>query len=90
MTVEQDRLRVEVVGPEEILNELDASNFIGQIDAMDYGVFDGQRFLTVSVYAQGYPNVWSYGVNQMIVSCERVVSDPQGQSEEGQEAENNG
>ena len=74
-TVEQDRLRVEVVGPENILNELDSSSFIGQIDAMDYGPFNDLRFLTVSVYAPNYPNIWSCGVNQMLVSCKQSDQD---------------
>ncbi len=73
--IEQDKLRVTVVGPEELLDTLDASNFVGQIDLLDYNASTGERFLNVSVFAPGHPNVWTTGNVQILGSFNPVVAD---------------
>lgn len=73
VTIEQDRIRATVVGPEEILNSLDSSNFIAQINLIDYQMSTGPRMMTAYVYAPGYPSVWSRGITQVYGSFEKVV-----------------
>ena len=69
-TVEQDRVNVTVVGPEDELNELDSSNFIAQINLMDYELSTGPRILTCTVCAPNHPKIWAAGLTQALVSFE--------------------
>ena len=77
--VEQNRIRVTAVGPEEVINSLDSSNFVGQIDLVDYDTpadnRSDQRFLTVSVFAPNYPNVWVTGNTQVLASFNPIESE---------------
>ena len=90
MVIEMERLTVEVVGPEEVIDTLDTTSFVGQIDAMNYGPFEGQRMLSVSIYAPGHSNVWSCGLNQMLVNGEMVVEEPVENFDAGDGEEENG
>lgn len=73
VTIETAKLSVTVVGPEDVLDVLDNSNFIAQIDLLDYGEYIGLRFLTPSVYAPNYPNVWATGLNQVYAQFEPIT-----------------
>lgn len=73
--IERDKLRVTVVGPADDLDSIDASNFVGQIDLFDYDVSTGQRFLTVSVFAPEYPDVWVTGNIQVLGSFNPITQD---------------
>ena len=75
VTVEQDILRIMVVGPEEVLETLDASNFVAEIDLLAYPTETGMRFLTASVYAPDHPEVWTAGLNQVYASYEPAADD---------------
>lgn len=69
--IETDRINVTVVGPEDVLDTLDSSNFVAEINLMDYNLSVGQRFFSVTIYAPGYRNVWALGVsNQVLASIE--------------------
>ena len=74
VAVEQERLRVTVVGPADILEELDASSLVAEIDLMDYGTDIGQRMLTAAVFAPNHPNVWVYGTPQVLASFNPIVT----------------
>lgn len=82
VTVEQNRITVTVVGPEEILEQIDASDFVAQIDLIDYGPITGTRFLTAYVYAPNYPNIWATGTNQVLASFEIKTPEQQQQQNE--------
>lgn len=85
IVIEQDKLRVMVVGPEEILENLDSSNFVGQVDLMDYEMRSGIRFLSVTIYAPGYPEVWAVGRNnQVFTSFEPIVPEAAGADNQGE------
>lgn len=70
ITVENDRLNVTVVGPEEILDSLDASAFVAEIDMMEYTISPGQRTFTANIYAPGHTDVWAIGRYQVYATVE--------------------
>lgn len=72
VTVEQDRLRVTLCGPEDILEDIDSSSFIAEVDLMDYSDYVGMRMLMVSVYSPSYPQVWASGNYQALASFEHI------------------
>ncbi len=72
VTVDTDRINVTVVGPQEVLDTLDASSFVAEIDLMDYNLYDGSRFFTAAIYAPGHPDVWALGVNQVLLQISPI------------------
>lgn len=77
VTIEQNKLPVKLVGPAEILDTLDSSSVVGQIDLMDYNLSPGVRFLSVTVYAPGYPEVWAVGRNNQVYTSIELAVEPQ-------------
>lgn len=75
VTVETDRITVTVVGPSEVLDALDSTNFVAQIDLLSYEVSALTRFLTAYVYAPDHPDVWATGTPQVYASYEPIRTD---------------
>ena len=74
VTVEANRINVTLVGPAEVLEEIDPASVVAQIDLLDYDLYTSQRFLYVTVYVPGHPDVWAAGVVQVIAQIEPVES----------------
>lgn len=73
VSIEQSKLRVTAVGPAEILDSLDSSNFVAEIDLMDYEPRIGTIMLTASVYCPNHPEIWVKGqYNQVLASYSAV------------------
>ncbi len=86
VVVEQDIIRATVVGPADILENLDQSNFIAQINLMDYELGAAStRFLTAYIYAPNYPGVWAHDYTQVLVSSEPKPQNPPEQADDGQD-----
>ncbi len=81
VTVEQDIVRATVVGPADVLENLDSSNFVAQINLMDYELSTGPRFLTAYIYAPNYPNVWARDYTQVYVSSEPIATAPEAEEQ---------
>lgn len=82
VTIEQNKLQLKVVGPAEVLETLDASNFVGQIDLMDYSIRPGVMFLSVTVYAPGHPDVWVVGRNNQVLTSIELAAESQNEDAE--------
>lgn len=69
VTVDQDKIRnVTIVGPSDIIEKLDSSDIIAQIDMMDYkNPQTGFAIFYLTIFAPDYDNVWCAGTHQ--VSC---------------------
>ena len=74
VNVEQDRLRVEVVGPKEILETLDSTDFVAQVDLMYYEAEVGTRMLTAYIFAPEHPEVWA-STYKVLASYEPVSAE---------------
>ena len=72
VTVEANRINVTLVGPADVLEEIDPASVVAQIDLLDYDLYTSQRFLYVTVYVPGHPDVWATGVVQVIAQIEAV------------------
>lgn len=72
VTIQTDRLVVTVVGPEDVLETLDASSFVAEIDLMEYSISPGQRYFTATVYSPGHSDVWAYGGYQVYAQVDPV------------------
>lgn len=73
-TVEQEKIRnVTVVGPADIINQIDVSDVVAQIDLSDYNVVEGDQIMTVSVFLPNYNNVWCMGIHKVYCSINEVV-----------------
>lgn len=87
VTVETDRLNVKVVGPEEVLDQLDSMSFVAEIDLMEYAIAPGGRFFTATIYAPGYNNVWALGQNTVFANVEEVPESEEVNDEAEQQEE---
>ncbi len=83
VTIQTDRLNVTVVGPEDVLNQIDASSFVAEIDLLEYNISAGPRIFSASVYAPGYSNVWALGINQVYANIDPAESVDANEGEEG-------
>ncbi|MBQ8623139.1 MAG: hypothetical protein IJ424_02020 [Oscillospiraceae bacterium] len=88
-TVEQEKIRnVTVVGPAEIINQIDVSDVVAQIDLSDYNVVEGDQIMTVTVYLPNYNNVWCMGIHKVYCSISEVVPVATEEPEDEDVAEN--
>lgn len=69
---ETDRLNITLVGPAEVIYQIDPSNIVAQINLLDYDLATGPRFFNATVYVPGYPNVWCYGEAKVFAQVEPV------------------
>lgn len=75
--VEQERIKnITVVGPEEIISRIDASDVVAQIDLLDYSVVEGDQFLTATIYLPNYNNVWCMGIHKVYCNISEIVPEP--------------
>lgn len=88
--VEQERIRnVTVVGPSEIIDQIDASDVIAQINMLDYNVSAGDQIMTVTLFLPNYDNVWCMGTHKVYCSITEIIDEP-AQQTEGEEAADDG
>lgn len=75
--VEQEKIRnVTVVGPEDVIEQIDASDVVALIDLLDYSVVQGDQFLTATIYLPNYNNTWCMGIHKVYCSISEVVPEP--------------
>lgn len=69
-TVEQARItNVTLVGPEDVLEEINASDVVAEINMLDYSNLNvSYTIVELSIYVPGYDNVWAYGKTQVYAS----------------------
>lgn len=73
-TVETEKIRnITIVGPEDIIKEIDSSDVIGQIDLLDYNITTGDQIMTVTIYLPNHNNVWANGIHKVYCHIEEIV-----------------
>ena len=71
--VETDRINnIRVIGPSEIIEQIDSKDLIAQIDMLDYNITEGFRMYTVTVYLPMYNNCWCCGTYQVACNVQQV------------------
>lgn len=71
--VETDRINnIKVIGPSEIIEQIDSKDLIAQIDMLDYNITEGFRMYTVTVYLPMYNNCWCCGTYQVACNVQQV------------------
>ena len=70
--IESDRINVTLVGPQEVIEQIDPSNVVAQINLLDFDLSTGPRFFDATVYVPGYSNVWSCGDAKVYAQVEPV------------------
>ncbi len=80
--VEQERIRnVTVVGPADIIEQIDASDVIAQINMLDYNVLAGDQIMTATIFLPNYDNVWCMGTHKVYCGITEIVEEPAQQTE---------
>ncbi len=73
VNIESDRIRnITVVGPSEIIDQIDSTDVIAQINMLDYNISAGYAIYTVTVYLPMYNNCWCTGVYQVYCNIEEL------------------
>ena len=75
VSVETNRLNVTVVGPADVLEEIDASDIVAQIDYMEHAFTTGLNMREATIYLPQYDNCWVYGSHQIMLNVEEVAED---------------
>lgn len=73
-TVETEKIRnITIVGPADVIEQIDPSDVIGQIDLLDYNITTGDQIMTVTVYLPNYNNVWANGIHKVYCHFEEII-----------------
>lgn len=75
VSVETDKLNVTVVGPADVLEEIDASDIAAQIDYMEHTFTTGLNMRQATIYLPQYDNCWVYGSHPVMLNVEEVAED---------------
>lgn len=79
---EQEKIRnITVIGPAEIIDQIDASDVVAQIDLLDYNVSQGDQFFTATIYLPNYNNVWCTGIHKVYCSISEITEEVAAQDE---------
>ncbi len=74
--VETEKIRnITIVGPEEVINDIDATDVIGQIDLLDYNVNAGTHILGVNIYLPGHNDAWALGIHRIYIHIEPSIAE---------------
>lgn len=75
VNVEQDKIRnVTLVGPTEIIEQLDYTDVVAQIDMLDYQNTEGNYAMFVlTIFVPQHNNVWCFGTYQVTCSVEQDI-----------------
>ncbi len=81
--VEQERIRnVTVVGPSEVIDQIDTTDVIAQINMLDYNVAAGDQIMTATLFLPNYDNVWCMGTHKVYCSITEIVEEAAEQTED--------
>lgn len=73
VSVETDKIRsIIVVGPEEVLDEIESTDIIAQLDYFENNFANGLNIREVNIYLPQYDNCWVYGHHQITLTVEKV------------------
>ncbi len=75
VSVENNKLNVTVVGPADVLEEIEASDIAAQIDYMEHTFTTGFNMREATIYLPQYDNCWVYGSHQIMLNVEEVAED---------------
>lgn len=73
VNVESETIQnVTIVGPSDVIDQIDSSDVIAQLDMLDYNVTEGYNIYPVSVYLPTHNDCWCVGYYQVYCSLERT------------------
>ncbi len=75
VNIEQDKIRnVTLVGPSEIIESIDSTDVVAQIDMLDYRNTDnGYAMFYLTIFVPKYNNVWCYGTYPVYCNVEHNI-----------------
>lgn len=74
--VETEKIRnVTIVGPEDVINKIDASDVVAHIDLLDYNVSAGDFLMTATIYLPNYNMAWANGSHKVYCFIEEIHDD---------------
>lgn len=83
--VEQEKIRnVTVVGPADIIAQIDSADVVAQIDMLDYTVIEGDQLMTVTIFLPNYDNVWCMGIHRVLCNTSEIVEAEDAVNPEGE------
>ncbi len=77
---------IEIIGPAEIINSIDASDVIAEIDLINQSPIAGSSIINATVYLPKYNNCWAVGIYQVPYHLEPVVEEAAAPVAEGEGA----
>ncbi len=73
VSVETNKVQnVIIVGPEEVLKEIESADIVAQIDFIENTFTNGLNIREVNIYLPQYDNCWSYGSHLVTLNVEEV------------------
>lgn len=76
VSVETDKLRnVIVVGPVDVLEKIEASDIVAQLDYMENTFTKGLNIREVTIYLPQYDNCWVYGSHPIALTVDEITED---------------
>lgn len=76
VSVETGKLRnVIVVGPTEVLEEIESSDIVAQIDFIENNFANGMNIREPNIYLPQYDNCWVYGSYLVTLNVEEITQD---------------
>lgn len=74
VSVETDKIRnIIVVGPADVLEEIESSDIAAQIDYMENTFTNGLNIREVTIYLPQYDNCWVYGSHLITLNVEEIT-----------------
>lgn len=76
VSVETSQLRdVTIVGPADVVENIETSDIAVQIDYMENNFTDGFNIREVTIYVPQYDNCWAYGSYPVTLNVSKIVDD---------------
>lgn len=72
--VETEKIRnVTIIGPEDVIEKIDVSDVVAQIDLLDYNVAPGDYIMTATIYMPNYNTAWAIGSHKVYCYIEGIT-----------------
>ncbi len=82
---------IEIIGPADIINRIDASDVIAELDLINQPASAGSNILNATIYLPNYTSCWAIGTYQVPYHLEPIATEAMAPAVEGEpteEAEN--
>lgn len=73
VSIEQDRLTVTIIGPQDVIDQLSSSDIVAQFDMLNTNFTSGTNYYTLDVFMPQYNNCWAVGNYGAYISIKEAV-----------------